>query len=95
MMLFKIFIICNNVTTKSNEPEHELLKPLCNWTSSDMIKKTFQRSAQHARTPSYSLTKKTYHSPFPALNVKHRSVPVAKDIVYCDTPVTDNGSTCA
>ena len=83
------------MTTNSNEPEHELFKPLCNWTPSDMIKETLHRSAQHARTLAYSLMKKPYHSPFPALNGKHRSVHVAKDTVYCNTPVTDNGSTCA
>ena len=39
--------------------------------------------------------KKPYRSPFPTLNVKRRSEPVATDAVYCDTPAVDDGSTCA
>ena len=38
--------------------------------------------------------KKTYHSPFPAFNLKFRSEPVATDTVYSDTPAVDDGSTC-
>ena len=38
--------------------------------------------------------KKTYRSPFPALNVKRGSDPVAIDTVYCDTPAIDDGFTC-
>lgn len=39
--------------------------------------------------------KNTYYSPFPALNVKRRSEPVATDAVFADTPAIDNGSKCA
>ena len=39
--------------------------------------------------------KKIYHSPFPALNVKSRSEPVATCTVYCNTPAIYDGSTCA
>ena len=85
----------NNVTTKSNEPEYELLKPVFIWIPLDMIKKTFQLSTQHARTPASSVMKKTYRSTFPAINVKRRSEPVATDTFYCDTPAVDDGSTCA
>ena len=60
-----------------------------------MIKHTFQLSTPCARTLAPSVMKKMYHSPFPALNVKRRSEPVAKDTVYCDTSAIDNGSTCA
>ena len=59
-----------------------------------MIKNAFQLSAQHYRTPSSSMMKKTYHYPFAALNVKRRSEPVATDVIYCDTPVTCDCSTC-
>ena len=38
------FISFNEITTKSNDPEHELLKPLFNWMPLDIIKKTFQMS---------------------------------------------------
>ena len=90
-----IIMCCNNVTTKSKEPDYDLLKPVFNWTPLDMIKKTFQLSTQCARTPASSVMKKTYRSPFPGLNVKRRSEPVAICTVYCDTPVVDDGSTCA
>ena len=60
-----------------------------------MIKKTFQLSTKHARTPASSVIKKTYRSPFAALNVKRRSEPVETDTVYYDTPAIDDGSTCA
>ena len=39
--------------------------------------------------------KKTYHSQFPALNVKRRSEPVETDAVYCDTPAIDDCSKCS
>ena len=39
--------------------------------------------------------KKTYRSPFLALNVKRRNEPVATDNVCCDTFTTQNGSKCA
>ena len=86
---------CNNVKMKYNEPEHELLKPVFNWIPLDMTKKTFQLSTQHARTPASLVMKKTYRSPFPALNVKRRNEPVATDTVYCDNPEVDDDSTCA
>ena len=60
-----------------------------------MIKNNFQLSAQHARTLEYSVIKKNYRSPFPALNVKRRSEDIATDAVCCDIPAIDDGSTCA
>ena len=60
-----------------------------------MIKKTFQLSTQHARTPASSAMKKTYRSPFPVLNIKRRSEPAAIDIFFYDTPAIDDGSACA
>ena len=39
--------------------------------------------------------KKTYRYPLPGLNVKRMSEPLETDTVHCDTPVIDNGSTCA
>ena len=85
------FISCNKVTTKSNHPEHELIQPLFNWKPLDLIKKIFQLSTQHARTPESSVMNKTCHSPFTALNVKRRSEPVATYTFYCDAPVIDDG----
>ena len=88
------FISCNIFSTKRKEPEYSLLQPLFNWISINLIKKTFQLSTQHARTPASSLLKKTYCSPFPAFNVKKRSEPVATDTVHSETPEVDDGSTC-
>ena len=39
--------------------------------------------------------KKTYCSPFPALNVKQRSELVATDTVYLNRPAIYDGATCA
>ena len=39
--------------------------------------------------------KKTYRSPFPALNVHRRNEAVATDTVFSDTPAIDNGATMA
>ena len=39
--------------------------------------------------------KKTYRSPFPALNVHRRNEAVATDTVFSDTPAVDNESTMA
>ena len=39
--------------------------------------------------------RKTYKSPFPALNVHRRNEAVATDTVYADVPAVDNGSTIA
>ena len=93
--VIETFVVCNNITTKTNEPQYELMRPLFNWLPLNVIKKTFQLSTQYGRTPASAIMKKTYRSPFPALNVKRRSEPVATDTVYADTPAIDNGSTCA
>ena len=68
---------------------------MLNWTPLDAIKKTFQLSTQHTRTPASSVMKKTRRSPFPALNVKRRSESTLTDILFCDAPAIDNGSECA
>ena len=60
-----------------------------------VIKKTFQQSTQHTRTPMSTLLKMNYLSPFRALNVKQRDESAATDTVYSDTPIIDNGSTSA
>ena len=71
------------------------MKPLLNWIPLDGIKKKFQLSTQHAHTPVSTLMKKTYRSPFTALNFKRRNKPVATDTIYCDTSAIDDGSKCA
>ena len=71
------------------------MRPLFNWLPLNIIKKTFQLSAQYGRTPASAVMKQTYRSPFPALNIKRRSEPVATDTVFADTPAIDDGSKCA
>ena len=71
------------------------MRPLFNWLLLNIIKKTFQLSTQYGRTPASAVMKKTYHSPFSALNMKRRSEPIATDTVFADTPAIDNGSACA
>ena len=88
-------LICNNFINKRKENNYSLLQPLFNWLPIILIKKTFDLSTQHTRTPDYSLLKKTYLSPFPDFNAKLRSEPVATDTMCSDTPAVDNGSTCA
>ena len=61
----------------------------------NVIKKIFEFSTQHARTPMSTILKKTFKSPFPALNVKCRSEPVAINTIYSDTSAINISSTCA
>ena len=80
--VIETFISYNNVTTKTNEPEHELMKPLLNWLPLDVIKNTFQLSTQHACNPESTFMKNNYRSYFPSLNIKRRNKPVATDAFY-------------
>jgi len=75
--------------------DFDQLRPLFGWLPVDIIKKTFKRTTQYARTTISTVMKKHYRSPFPALNVFRRDEPVATDTVYSDTPAIDDGATCA
>ena len=55
------------------------MKHLFNWILLDIIKNTFQLSTQYPRPPAFTVKKKTYRSPFPALNTKRRNDPVDID----------------
>ena len=65
------------------------------WLPTDVIKRTFEQTTQFYRMPMETYLKKRYKSPFPACNVHRRSVPVATDTVYSDTPAIDSGVTAA
>ena len=52
-------------------------------------------SAKYASALECTVIKKTYRSPFPALNIKRTNDPLATDTVYCDTSEIDDGSKCA
>ena len=73
---------CNNIISKRKEPEHILFQTLFNWLPIDLIKKNFKLSTQCALRPASCLLKNSYHSPFPPLNVKFWSGPVATDTVH-------------
>ena len=89
-------IQCNKHTTTRKEPDYEALRPFFLHTTADVIKKTFLATTQYARTTMGGLhLKKTYRSPFPALNVHRRQEPIATDTVYSDEPAVDNGCTAA
>ena len=82
--------------TKKKEPDFNLLRPFFGWLSTDIIKRTFEKTTQYARIPmGTTLLKKHYKSPNPALNVQRRNESVATDTVYSDTPAVDDGSTVA
>ena len=86
----------NSHTTKRKPPDYESLRPFFLHTTADIVKKTFLATTQYARTTMGGAhMKKTYRSPFPALNVHRRQEPVATDTVYSDEPAIDNGCTAA
>ena len=91
--IMQTFVEHNIIATKTNEPKHELMRPLFNWLLLDII--AFQLSTKCARTPVSAAMKQTCRSPFPALNAKRRSEPVATDTVFSDTPAVNDGSKCA
>ena len=43
--VMQTFVECDNITTKTNEPQYELMCPLFNWMPLNVIKKTFQLSS--------------------------------------------------
>ena len=78
-----------------NNPEYEAMTPLFNWFLLNIAKKTFQLSAQHVRISASTIMKKTYHSPYLALNVKQRSETFAIDTRFTNTLAIDDRSVCA
>lgn len=77
-------------------PDYNRLRPFFLHATADVVKRTFAVTTQYARSLSTStLMKKTFRSPFPALNVHRRREAVATDTVYSDVPAIDNGSTAA
>jgi hypothetical protein len=70
-------------------------RPYFAWLPTDIIKKTFENTTQHASLPMSTYMKRQYRSPFPALNVHRRDESVATDTVYSDMPAIDSGCTSA
>jgi hypothetical protein len=66
--------------------DYQRLRPYFAWLPTEIIKKTFENTTQHASMPMSTYMKRRYKSPFPALNVHRRDESVATDTVYSDTP---------
>jgi hypothetical protein len=81
------------VTSKT--PDYAALRPLFGWLSTEIIQKSFEKTMEYARIPTGTMLKRTFQSPFPALNVHHCNESVACDIVYADVPAIDDGSEAA
>ena len=77
---------------KPRERDWETLRRFFGWASIDLVKKTFQVTMQMGRLSNAIHLKKHYHSPNPALNVRHHQEPVATDYVYANFPAVDDGS---
>jgi hypothetical protein len=82
-------------TVSTSEPDYESKRRLFAWQPKDVVQKTFETTTQYSRMPMSTYLKRTYRSPFPALNVRRRNEPVATDTVYSSEPAVDNGSTAA
>jgi len=82
--------------SSGKQPDYVQLKPFFLYASPSTIKRTFDASTQYGRSAMGGVhLKKTYRSPFPALNVHRRNEAVATDTVFSDTPAVNNGATMA
>ena len=89
-------IQCNNKSIAKKHPNYEALRPFFINASAKVIKRTFEATTQFARKVTNGLQlRRTFRSPFPALNVARRNEPVATDSVFADVPAIDDGSTIA
>lgn len=80
---------------KPRQVDYEKYISKFTWLPVDVIKKTFEATTQHYRTPLDTYLRKWYKSPFPACNVHCWDEPVATDTVYADTPAIDSRVTAA
>ena len=87
------FFSCKKLALKERNLIIVYFNPFFNWFPINLIKNSFKLSTQHARTPAFSLLKKTRRSLFPTFHSKLRSEPVSTDTVYSDTPDVNDGST--
>ena len=80
----------------SSQKDYNKLKEYFLNVPIDVIARTFDATTQYAQSGWITgHIENTYKSPFPALSCRRRNEYVATDTVYSDTPVIDNGSTCA
>ena len=90
-MAFKVY----ECKVKPHPIDYESLRPKFGWLPTDIIKRTWDTTTQFYRMPMSTHLKKTYKSPFPALNVHCRNEDLATDYIYSDTPAVNDGSTGA
>ena len=83
------------IKVKKKELDYGSLKPYFDWLSSKVTKKMVNLTMQYARTPTSTILKKKFKSPFLVFNVKHRYESVATDTIYGNTPAIDDGSILA
>ena len=110
MMLLNISLICLTFQTMTllpvllpipeslllMLPDYQQLHPFFGWLSTDIIKKTFQKTTQLARLPAgTTLLKRSLKSSNPAMNVSRCNEAIACDIVYADVPAIDDSATAA
>ena len=80
----------------THAPDYQQLRPFFGWLSTDIIKKTFQKTTQLACLPTgTTLLKRSFKSSNPAMNVSRCNEAVACDIVYADVPTIYDGATAA
>jgi hypothetical protein len=71
--------------------DYSSLRPFFGYQTTEVIKRTFEVTTQHARLPANSMLKQRFKSPFPALNIPRRSEDVAMDTIFSDTPAIGSG----
>ena len=82
--------VTNSSTTVKKHPDYSKLQPFFSWLPSKVIKKTFETTMQHSRTPASAILQQHYKSPFPVLNVHRRNESVDTDTVYFNAPTIDD-----
>ena len=77
---------------KKRPIDYEKYKPYFLHVPTEKIRKTFDRTTQFASNVVSGIhITQTIKSPFPALNYKKRSEPVATDTIFAETPAVDTG----
>jgi hypothetical protein len=71
--------------------DYDALRPRFTWLPTDIIKKTFEVTTQYAWMPLNTVLCKCFKSPNPAVNIRLRDEPVAKDTIQSDVPAIDGG----
>lgn len=71
--------------------DFEALQSFFGWLRTNLIRKTFEQTTQHARLPACTHLEHFFKSSFQALNHPRQNEDVAT--LYCDTPAINNSCT--